>query len=76
MKRKREFGGKPERGKRETSQGSRANGKSPGLPVSTGTFLCLDTVLLFTQSCKRDYKPSKLPFSAAWGQSTSMIGTN
>ena len=33
--------------KRETSQGSTASGKSPGLPVPTGTFWTLDTTLLF-----------------------------
>lgn len=53
VRRKREFGSEAVRGKRETSQGSTACGKSPGLPVPTGTFWTLDTTLLFPPSSKR-----------------------
>lgn len=45
--------GEAERGKRETSRGSTACGKSPGLPDPTGTFWTLDTILLFPSSSKR-----------------------
>lgn len=54
------FGREAERGKRETSLGSTACGKSPDLPVPTGTFWTLDTALLFPLSSKR--KTDVLPF--------------
>lgn len=51
--REKEFERERQKGNRETSQGSTACGKSPGLPVPTGTFWTLDTTLLFPSSSKR-----------------------
>lgn len=49
----REFVRQTQKGKREISQGSTVSGKSPGLPVPTGTFCTVDTTVLFPQSSKR-----------------------